>query len=116
MLLPELPTAWASGHEPVSRELVEATSVLVVPVVAREEILGTIAFGVSSGRRYGPADLAMAGLRGGSLAFAASFFVISIACDYRYLYLVDMAAVTGVLYLALDPAISRPTERRRGRR
>jgi hypothetical protein len=66
--------------------------------------------------RRDPADLAMAGLMGGSLAFAASFFVISIACDYRYLYLVDMAAVTGVLYLALDPTLSRPTERRRGRR
>ena len=66
--------------------------------------------------RRDPADLAMAGLMGGSLAFAASFFVISIACDYRYLYLVDMAAITGVLYLALDPAISRPKERRRGRR
>ena len=60
VLLPELPKAWTSGHELVSRELAEATSVLVVPVVAREEILGTIAFGVSSGRRYGQADLAMA--------------------------------------------------------
>jgi PAS domain S-box-containing protein len=60
VLLPELPAAWTAGHELVSRELVEATSVLVVPVVAREEILGTIAFGVSSGRRYGQADLAMA--------------------------------------------------------
>jgi PAS domain S-box-containing protein len=60
VLLPQLPTAWTSGHELVSPELVAATSVLVVPVVARDEIFGTIAFGVSSGRRYGPADLAMA--------------------------------------------------------
>ena len=52
---------------------------------------------------------------GGSLAFAASFFVISIACDYRYLYLLDMAAITGVLYLALDPVLTRPTGRRRAR-
>ena len=65
--------------------------------------------------RREPADLAMAGLMGGSLAFAASFFVISIACDYRYLYLLDMAAITGVLYLALDPVLSRPTGRRRAR-
>jgi len=66
--------------------------------------------------RRQPADLAMAGLMGGALAFAASFFVISIACDYRYLYLLDMAAVTGALYLGLDPVLSRPKERRRARR
>lgn len=66
--------------------------------------------------RREPADLAMAGLMGGALAFAASFFIISLACDYRYLYLLDMAAVTGVFYLALDPVLSRPKERRRARR
>ena len=65
--------------------------------------------------RREPADLAIAGLMGGSLAFAASFFVISIACDYRYLYLLDMAAITGVLYLALDPDLTRPPGRRRAR-
>ncbi len=59
-LLSELPKAWTMGHELASGDLADATSVLVVPVVARDEILGTIAFGVSSGRRYGPADLAMA--------------------------------------------------------
>lgn len=57
--------------------------------------------------RRDPADLAIAGLMAGALGFMASFFVISIACDYRYLYLVDMAAVTGVLYLAIDPRIRR---------
>ena len=65
--------------------------------------------------RRDPADLAMAGLMAGALAFAASFVVISIACDYRYLYLVDMAAITGVLYLALDPVLTRPKGRRRVR-
>jgi hypothetical protein len=55
--------------------------------------------------RRRPADLAMAGLMAGALGFAASFFVISIACDYRYLYFLDMAAVTGVIYLALDPRL-----------
>ncbi|WP_293676634.1 hypothetical protein [uncultured Phenylobacterium sp.] len=65
--------------------------------------------------RREPADLAIAGLMGGSLAFAASFFVISLACDYRYLYLVDTAAITGVLYLALDPNLTRPKARRRAR-
>ena len=36
-------------------------------------------------------------------AFVASFAVISVACDYRYLYLLDLAAMVGVLYTALDP-------------
>lgn len=57
--------------------------------------------------RRDPADLAMAAFMAGALAFVASFFVISIACDYRYLYLIDLAAITGVIYLALDPNLSR---------
>lgn len=57
--------------------------------------------------RRDPADLAIAGFMFGALAFAASFFVISIACDYRYLYLVDVAALTGLLYLAVDPRLTR---------
>ena len=57
--------------------------------------------------RRDPADLAMAALMWGALAFAASFFVISLACDYRYLYLLDMAGITGLLYLALDPRLTR---------
>lgn len=66
--------------------------------------------------RREPADLAIAALQGGALAFAASFFVISIACDYRYLYFLDLAAITGVIYLAIDPRLSPRPERRRARR
>jgi hypothetical protein len=58
-------------------------------------------------RRGGPADLIVAAMLAGALMFAASFFVISIACDYRYLYFLDMAAITGALYLALDPRLRR---------
>jgi hypothetical protein len=54
-------------------------------------------------RRRDPADWVFVALLGGSLAFTASFFVISVACDYRYLYLLDLAAMVGVLYWALDP-------------
>ncbi|THD58916.1 hypothetical protein [Phenylobacterium sp.] len=54
-------------------------------------------------RRRAPADIAVIGLLAGSLLFAASFAVISVACDYRYLYLVDLAAMVGLLYAALDP-------------
>jgi len=54
-------------------------------------------------RRRDPADMVMAALLAGSLAFTASFAVISVACDYRYLYLLDLAAIAGALYVALDP-------------
>jgi len=57
--------------------------------------------------RRDPADIVVAALLAGALAFTASFFLISIACDYRYLYLLDLAALTGVLYLALDPRLRR---------
>ncbi|HEX3699521.1 MAG TPA: hypothetical protein VHV27_02490 [Phenylobacterium sp.] len=53
--------------------------------------------------RRDPADVALAALLAGALVFAASFAAISVACDYRYLYLVDLAALTGLIYLALDP-------------
>jgi len=52
-------------------------------------------------------DIVIAGLLLGALAFAASFLVISVACDYRYLYLLDLAALTGLAYLALDPPLRR---------
>jgi hypothetical protein len=53
--------------------------------------------------RRQPADIAMAGLQLGGAAFAASFFIISIACDYRYLYFTDLAALAGLIYAAIDP-------------
>lgn len=53
--------------------------------------------------RRAPGDLPMAALTLGGLGFAASFFVISLACDYRYLYALDLAALTALLHLALGP-------------
>jgi hypothetical protein len=59
-------------------------------------------------RRRRSEDIAMIGMLGGLLAFAVSFFVISIACDYRYLYALDLGAVAAALYLAADwPGIKR---------
>ncbi len=46
------------------------------------------------------ADIAVAAMLGGALAFTASFAVISIACDYRYLYFLDLSAIAAALYLA----------------
>ncbi|MET0271858.1 MAG: hypothetical protein ABW360_02600, partial [Phenylobacterium sp.] len=51
------------------------------------------------------ADIAVAGLMVAGLGFAATFAIISIACDYRYCYFLDLAAITGVLYVALDPRL-----------
>jgi len=53
--------------------------------------------------RRGPGDVPMAALQLAGAAFAASFFIISIACDYRYMYFTDLAALTGLIYAALDP-------------
>lgn len=57
--------------------------------------------------RRDDADIVIAALLGSALAFAASFFLISIACDHRYLYALDLAAAAGALYLALQPSVRR---------
>jgi hypothetical protein len=57
--------------------------------------------------RRDPPDIAMAGLMVGALGFLATFLVLSLACDYRYLYVVDLAAITGLLYVAVDPTLRR---------
>jgi hypothetical protein len=54
-------------------------------------------------RRRDPADRVFIGLLAGTLLFTASFAVISVACDYRYLYILDLAAMVSALYTALDP-------------
>jgi hypothetical protein len=63
-------------------------------------------------RRRDPADCVMVALLGGVLAFAASFAVVSVACDYRYLYPLDLAAIAGLLYAALDRPRWRRTQAR----
>jgi hypothetical protein len=60
-------------------------------------------------RRQG-ADIPMAALQFAGAAFAASFFIISIACDYRYLYFTDLAALAGLIYIALDPTMRRTSD------
>ena len=54
-------------------------------------------------RRRRQADIAMAAMLGAGLAFAVSFFPIAISCDYRYLYGLDLSALAGLLYFALEP-------------
>jgi hypothetical protein len=51
-------------------------------------------------RRGEKSDLAIAGLLVGALLFTLTFAFVSIACDYRYLLLLDLAAMTAALHLA----------------
>ena len=51
-------------------------------------------------RRRRPADIAVAAMLASALTFVASFAVISIACDYRYLYDLDLAVIAAALYAA----------------
>lgn len=62
-------------------------------------------------RRRRPADVAVGCYMAGALAFTASFFVISIACDYRYVYALDLSAIAGLFYLAVS--ITRRPENHR---
>jgi hypothetical protein len=52
--------------------------------------------------RHTPADIAMAFMLLSTLAFMLSFFVIAIACDYRYLYFLDLSAMVAAFHLSLD--------------
>jgi hypothetical protein len=47
----------------------------------------------------------------GALGFTASFFVLSFACDYRYLYALDLSAMVALFYLALRLRPPRPQAR-----
>ena len=53
-------------------------------------------------------DLITAGLLAAALTFSASFFVVAIACDYRYLYFLDLAAMAGALAAASRPDMLKP--------
>jgi hypothetical protein len=55
-------------------------------------------------RRGRPGDAAMAAMLVSALAFTACFVMISFACDYRYLYALDLSAMVAVFHLALGRA------------
>ncbi len=61
-------------------------------------------------RRGRPADFAMAFLLVAALAFTLSFFVISIACDYRYLLFLDLASLAALFYWAIGGTGQAPVE------
>ncbi len=51
-------------------------------------------------RRNGAVDLAVAGLLAGALLFALTFLIVSVSSDYRYLYFLDLATLTGAFHSA----------------
>lgn len=53
-------------------------------------------------RRRRPADLAMAAMLAAAGLYVASYFVISIACQYRYLLALDTCALAALLYVSMD--------------
>ncbi|HEY2048454.1 MAG TPA: hypothetical protein VGH03_03880 [Caulobacteraceae bacterium] len=58
-----------------------------------------------------PGTLAATGLAVAALAYAATYFAASIACDYRYLYLVDVAAMAALV----RRSAARPVKRQAAR-
>jgi hypothetical protein len=62
-------------------------------------------------RRALPADIAIMGLEIAALLFGLSFFFVSIACDYRYLYFLDLAAMTGLLQFLAGRGATRVRRR-----
>ena len=66
-----------------------------------------------------PESVVVAAMLGAALTFTASFLVIGVACDYRYLYLLDLAAMAALLHrvsVSPPPPPSRGTgpQARRG--
>jgi hypothetical protein len=52
--------------------------------------------------RRSETDITIAAMMTSYLVFALTYFFISLACDYRYLYGLDLSAMLGWFYLALD--------------
>ena len=62
-----------------------------------------------------PADLAVAVMLMTALAFAASFAIIGVACDHRYLYALDLAVLATLFRQAAGPAAHRLSDATRAR-
>jgi hypothetical protein len=71
-----------------------------------------IAVDIARGDRR-PELAAVAAMEGSAVLFAASFLVISSACDYRYLYFLDVAAMVGLVHRASTPSSHGHARRRR---
>lgn len=52
-----------------------------------------------------PSDIAMIAMLAGGLLVTASYLIIGISCDFRFLYFLDVSALAGLLYAAIDPPV-----------
>lgn len=95
----------ASGGDPRAPALARyAARFYATPVYSHVAyLLLALLVGAALLLRRDRTDWVIIALQAGAVAFTASFFLISVACDYRYLYLLDLAALTGALYVAVDP-------------
>jgi hypothetical protein len=100
------PLGLVHRYSPSDQQLVNYDSWLMDTPLQRHWAYAAIALIVAGALllRRRPEDLAVAALMLGALGVTASFFIITIACDYRYLYILDLAALTGLFYLSLDPS------------
>lgn len=104
-------------EEPRDRQLANyATWFYYTPVLSHLAYI-LVALGVLGAvmARRDAADYVVAALMAGALIFTATFFIISLACDYRYLYALDLSAMAGLLYVAIDPPLRWRGLRRPGR-
>jgi hypothetical protein len=90
-----------AGIRPQDKALADYTKVLFHTPVFSHLAWGTLAIVLLFIllRRADPSDVAVAGLLVGTVLFAISFAIISIACDYRYLVFLDLSAMAATLYL-----------------
>lgn len=97
------------GVDPVDQKLYNyGTLFLDTPAISHVAFAGlAVLVSIVLLIRRSPQDYAVLGLMVAGLGFAASFFLISIACDYRYLYFLDLAALSGLFYVAVDPPWTR---------
>jgi hypothetical protein len=88
------------GMRPQDRALRDYTRLFFATPVYSHILWGALALVllVLLLRRGEKGDAAIAGLLLGALVFTLTFAAISIACDYRYLILLDLAAMTGALH------------------
>jgi len=88
------------GKRPQDRALANYAHLFFATPVYSHILWGTLALVllVLLLRRSEPGDAAIAGLLLGALIFTLTFAAISIACDYRYLILLDLAAMAGALH------------------
>jgi hypothetical protein len=91
--------AMALQGAPVFSHLLYAAILLVLSALALSDLL-------RGDRR--PEHVVVLAMASAAVLFAGSFFIISNACDYRYLYFLDVAAMAAVVIRAAGLARTQP--------